>query len=72
MPIIAYLTILDKANQPVITRNFLCDHLELLNDEPTLDLECLRMQMSMLAYSTLDVFDEKERLLAKTKEQHEE
>ena len=59
MPIIAYLAILDKGNQPVITRNYLCDHLIKLNDEPSLDIECIRMQISMIAYSTLDVFDEK-------------
>jgi hypothetical protein len=65
IPIIAYLMILDKSNQPVISRNYLCDHLELFNEEPGLDIECIRMQISMIAYSMLDVFDEKERLVAK-------
>ena len=59
MPIIAYLAILDKGHQPVLTRNYLCDHLIRLNDEPSLDIECIRMQMSMIAYSALDIFDEK-------------
>jgi len=61
-PIIAYLQILDKVNQPVLTRNYLCDHLIKLNDEPALDIECIRMQISMIAYSVLDIFDEKQKV----------
>lgn len=34
-----------------------------------LDVENTRMQMAMIAYSTLDIFDEKQRIIARTKEE---
>lgn len=37
-----------------------------------LDVEKLRMQMAMIAYSTLDTFDEKQRVIAKSKEESRE
>ncbi len=62
LPLIAYLTILDKHNNPVISRNYLCDYLQNAaksNDIPQLNYESLRMQMSMIVYSTIDVLEEK-------------
>ncbi len=34
-----------------------------------LDVENTRMQMAMIAYSTLDIFDEKQRIIAQTKQE---
>ena len=37
-----------------------------------LDVENTRMQMAMLAYSTLDTFDEKQKISAKNKPEKEQ
>lgn len=67
LPLIAYLTILDKQNQPVISRNFLCEHLQKTQSasDPAINVESLRMQMSMVIYATIDVLEEKQKLLPK-------
>jgi hypothetical protein len=62
MPVVAFLTILDKQNQPIISRNYLCDHLlaqQQQGYDHLINIDSLRMQMSMLIYATIDVLEEK-------------
>ena len=59
LPVIAFAAIYDKQNKPVLVRNYICDHLQNSPGFDSMDCENLRMQMAMLVYSTLDIFDEK-------------
>jgi|LauGreDrversion4_2_1035121.scaffolds.fasta_scaffold273104_1 hypothetical protein len=58
-PVIALAAIYDKQNRPVMVRNYLYDYLTNSPGSDPLECENLRMQTQMLAYSTLDIFDEK-------------
>lgn len=65
VPAVAYLCILDKKNQPVLCRNYLCEYL-LKQQESSYDIqnsiESLRMQMSMIIYAAIDVLEEKQKV----------
>ena len=45
---------------------------QMIKQRRLLEVENMRMQMAMLAYSTLDTFDEKQRVLSKSKEETRE
>lgn len=62
---VATLCIMNKKNQIILYRNFLCDGIKQAltsgqRDDLSIDeLNSLELQIKMLVYTTLDVFDDK-------------
>ena len=79
-PIIAFLGIYNKQNEPILVRHYLVEHLEKdlraedntsisEKDQQTvkaarlLEVSNLKIQIAMLSYAALDIFDEKQKIL---------